>query len=427
LNKEITNWLRPLVFMFFAPAQSVNEVSDRASFGAALLVTVLSQTIYDLFTKWLSIGNDFSNPSMPISALLSSVFSTLFIALIFIPAIIFFTNLLERRGSFRVVLQQEYIWVAAVEFYALSAASLASIPISWLINVTGVQANFVSHGMAKANELQQRMPPGITITPEFLSENLFKLLLLFFFGLWTIVATREMFRFSWVRSVIVLCLSVLVFMVFSSLVFTPMLLSPLLLLIFFLIIRGYFIEVSRVHREREAFKKNLEIATINPADASAHYNLGLWYLRHNRLEDARKHFERTIEIDPEEVDAYYQLGRLSRSQNKLPEAIAYFEQVVSRDHSHSQHEIWREVGATYNAAKQYEDARDALERFLSNRPLDPEGLYLMGCAQAGLGLRQQAVESMRACIEAVETSPAYRYRADKRWLRDAKQFLRSHG
>ena len=34
--------------------------------------------------------------------------------------------------------------------------------------------------------------------------------------------------------------------------------------------------------------------------------------------------------------------------------------------------------------------------------------------------------AMRACIEAVKTAPAYKYRTDKRWLNEAQQFLRTH-
>ena len=98
---------------------------------------------------------------------------------------------------------------------------------------------------------------------------------------------------------------------------------------------------------------------------------------------------------------------------------------MARDQSHSQHEIWREVGATYIAAEQYEDARNALEQFLEHRPSDPEGLYLMGRAHAGLGHRREAASSMQACIEAVKTAPAYKYRADKRWLNEAQQYLRT--
>src|SRR6185503_12109467 len=136
-------------------------------------------------------------------------------------------------------------------------------------------------------------------------------------------------------------------------------------------------------------------------------------------------FERAIQIDEEEIDAHYQLGRIARTQKRFADAIKNFEQVVARDRTHSQHEIWREVGATYIAAEQYEDARNALEQFLEQRPSDPEALYLMGRAHAGLGHNREATSSMQACIEAVKTAPAYKYRADKRWLNEAQQFIKS--
>jgi len=69
--------------------------------------------------------------------------------------------------------------------------------------------------------------------------------------------------------------------------------------------------------------------------------------------------------------------------------------------------------------------RDALQRFLDRRPSDPEGLYLMGRAHAGMGHGREAVEWMQRCVEAVRTAPAYKYRADKRWLNEAQQFLRT--
>jgi tetratricopeptide (TPR) repeat protein len=174
-----------------------------------------------------------------------------------------------------------------------------------------------------------------------------------------------------------------------------------------------------------AFKQNLEAATLNPADASAHYNLGLIHQQRGDLEAARERFERAVKIDENEIDAHYQLGRIARQQRRLPDAIQHFEQVVSKDPSHSQHEVWRDVGATYVEAGQYDDARNALEHFLEHRPSDPEGLYLMGRAHAGLGHRHEATSLMQACIEAVRTAPAYKYRASKRWLNEAQQFIKS--
>ena len=179
------------------------------------------------------------------------------------------------------------------------------------------------------------------------------------------------------------------------------------------------------HRAKAAFKQNLESATLNPADASAHYNLGLIHQSRGEFDTARERFERAVEIDPEEIDASYQLGRIARAQKRYADAIQNFEQVVARNPAHSQHEVWREVAATYIAAGQYEDARTTLEQFLEHRPSDPEGLYLMGRAHAGLGHNREATSLMQECIEAVKTAPAYKYRASKRWINEAQQFIKS--
>src|SRR5215208_7875563 len=82
------------------------------------------------------------------------------------------------------------------------------------------------------------------------------------------------------------------------------------------------------------------------------------------------------DLDANETDAHYQLGRIARAEGRLPEAIGHFGEVVARDDAHAQHEVWREVGATYLAANQFADARDALERFLDRTPFNYEALYL---------------------------------------------------
>jgi tetratricopeptide (TPR) repeat protein len=192
----------------------------------------------------------------------------------------------------------------------------------------------------------------------------------------------------------------------------------------FFLLRGYFTGIVSTQRARASFKQNLEAATINPRDSSAHYNLGLIHQTRGELDQARERFQRAIEIDTDEVDAHYQLGRIARAQNRLGEAIGHFEQVVQRDQYHAQNEIWREIGATYIGAGQFADGRDALEKFLDRRENDPQGLDLMGRAHAGLGDSQEAATSMQACIDAVKTAPAYKYRAEKRWLHEAQQFMK---
>jgi tetratricopeptide (TPR) repeat protein len=248
-----------------------------------------------------------------------------------------------------------------------------------------------------------------------------------FFLLWTLVGVREVFRLSWLRSVTVMIGGGVIMVLVSPMLalLGRFLASPFLLFMLFLLLRGYFGEVMSTQRARASFRQHLEAATLNPADASAHYNLGLIHLQRRELAEARERFARAVEIDAEEIDAHYQLGRISRMQDDAAGAIARFEQVVARDQSHAQHEVWREIGATYLSAGQYSDAHDALERFLDRRQADPEGLYLMGRALFGMGHTRDAAASMRACIEAVKTAPAYKYRAEKRWLNEAQQFLRT--
>src|SRR5438067_12580235 len=103
-----------------------------------------------------------------------------------------------------------------------------------------------------------------------------------------------------------------------------------------LLLRGYFTGIGSGQRARAAFKQNLEAATINPRDSSAHYNLGLIHQQRGELSEARERFQRAIDIDPEELDAHYQLDRIARAQGRLAEAIGNFEQVVLRDQFHAQ-------------------------------------------------------------------------------------------
>jgi tetratricopeptide (TPR) repeat protein len=239
------------------------------------------------------------------------------------------------------------------------------------------------------------------------------------------LALRVVLRLSFGRAIGVMAMgacSLLALPLIPRLLF--LLTSPLMLILVFILLRNIFGDVLSAQRSREHFKRTLEAATLNPADASAHYNLGLIYQQRGQLTEARERFARAIEIDADETDAHYQLGRIAREQGRLADAITHFEAVVQRDPEHSQHEVWREIGRTYFEAGQLEDARAAFERFLAKRPSDAEGHYRYGLTLKRLGLGDDAASEMRACIEAVRTSPTYKYRAEKHWMSEAEAFLR---
>ncbi|HSQ24647.1 MAG TPA: tetratricopeptide repeat protein [Pyrinomonadaceae bacterium] len=432
----MSDWLRYIAMIFYAPMRGMREVRDRGTLLPAIICAYVSQIVYLFTIEWLVGISLTARPQVIASNLFQAATSLLPIAIVLVPLLALTANMFDRRGSFGLVLQQEYASLASVVFYAFLAANLMTILISIFFHFSGVQAAYVASSMQSAEQIKSLFNFPVEVqrefearlgNPAFVAGSLFRTVKIAFLTIGTLEAVRKVFRLSLGRSLVVGFLSYAGAFILSpiwGLLFTRIIGSPFILLMLFLLLRGYFTGIVSNQRARAAFKQNLEAATINPRDSSAHYNLGLIHQQRGELSEARERFQRAIEIDADELDAHYQLGRIARAQDRMAEAIGHFEQVVQRDQSHAQNEIWREIGATYLGAGQYGDARDALEKFLDRRTNDPEGLYLIGRAYAGLGDQQEANSSMQACIDAVKTAPAYKYRTEKRWLNEAQQFLK---
>lgn len=430
------DWLRILLMIFYAPLRGMREARDRSSLAPIALIAVLSQVAFDFVTRRFG-----ATPLVPrghgfLSVLTEPAMPVMLIAVVLVPILALIANTFERRGSFRVVITQEYAPVAASLFYVLTAANIVGILLAAVFHYSGIQDQNIPNAIQQADRLRAMLPEGPEFTelverfknPAVISDQLFRMPRYFLFAIGTVVAVKDTFRMSSARALGVSFIAwfptTFLWPIVSSLLSSVMG-SPFLLFFLFMLLRGYFSDIMGSHRAKAAFKQNLESATLNPADASAHYNLGLIHQSRGELDAARERFERALKIDDGEIDASYQLGRIARQQKRYADAIQNFEHVVARDPAHSQHEIWREVAATYIAAGQFEDARMALDQFLEHRPSDPEGLYLMGRAHAGLGHKREATSLMQACIEAVKTAPAYKYRTSKRWLNEAEQFIKS--
>ena len=240
-----------------------------------------------------------------------------------------------------------------------------TILVSIFFHFSGVQAAYVASSMQSAGqikslfnfpvELQKEFEARLS-DPAFVGGSLFRTVKIALFTVGTLEAVRKVFRLTLVRSLAVVFVSYAGAFLLSplwGLLFTRLIGSPFILLMLFFLLRGYFSGIVSNQRARAAFKQNLEAATVNPRDSSAHYNLGLIHQQRGEFGEARERFQRAIDIDPDELDAHYQLGRIAREQNRPAEAIGHFEQVVQREQSHAQNEIWREIGATYLAAGQY--------------------------------------------------------------------------
>jgi tetratricopeptide (TPR) repeat protein len=327
----------------------------------------------------------------------------LFLIAVFVPACLLASSLIHRRASFSVLLRQEYAPLVSCALYSWAAAHLMMlIPALFLFQ------------------------PG-EADPAVI-EAVLKLVPLPYFVFLIVLGAHAVLRVGYGGAAGVVALGSLSLFALPLLPRLSFILtSPFLLILAIILLRNFLGDMVSSQRAREDFKRNLQAATLNPADASAHYNLGLIYQQRGQREEAKSSFKRAIEIDPDETDAHYQLGRIAREEGRLAEAISHFDAVVSRHPEHSQSEAWREIGWTYFQAGQYDDARAAFERFIARRPSDAEGRYRYGLTLHQLGKNDAAATEMRACIEAVRTSPAYKYRAEKHWASEAESFLRSQG
>lgn len=404
--------------LLWQPLTALRGLRDRAPFGTVALSAWLATFAYILTAAvaqtYAQGGRLLSLPQTRTtfywvanvqSAALNAALLLLFVGVLHIPFTIFLANLFERRGSFSVVLREEYAALASCVFAALAIACLMTLlpaaVISWQsawLSSDAVVGYFV---------LLLVMPVPI-------------------FAALLTLAVGVIFRIGWARAMVVTLLSFLSLfgLVVLLQAFALIFVSPFLVLLLVYFLRDKLDDFISVRGARRSFKQHLEMATLNPADASAHYNLGLLYQQRGELEPARQAFQRASEIDPQETDAFYQLGRIAREQGKLNEAIAQFEKVVRQAPNHSQYEIWRETGLVYFAAKQYPDALAMLDKFLAQRPSDAEARYWRGMTLARLGRETEAVQEMQSCIETVRVAPAYKYRTERRWLHQAQNFLR---
>jgi len=151
----MTDWLRFISMIFYAPFRGMREVRDRSSLLPAFICAYLSQLMYLFTVQWLAGDKSFlTRPSVIAGNLFAAAVSLLPFAIVFTPLIALIANLFDRRGSFGVVLQQEYASLASVIFYALIAANLVTILISIFFHFSGVQAAYVASSMQSAEEIK---------------------------------------------------------------------------------------------------------------------------------------------------------------------------------------------------------------------------------------------------------------------------------
>jgi hypothetical protein len=202
--------------------------------------------------------------------------------------------------------------------------------------------------------------------------------------------------------------------------------SPWLLYMVYQRFSGDISDIGGGLSQRQNFKRQLELATINPHDADAHYQLGLIYVQRRLPAEAEPRFRRALEIDPNEPETLYQLGRLLRHQEgRGEEARTLLEKGATIDPKLASHQVWRELGAVAFNAGQLDEALRYLAHYTAAREYDPEGLVLYGQALKKAGRTADAKAAFEQAVECVKGAPRFRRSELSRWEAQARQELRA--
>src|SRR5438045_9494161 len=213
----MTDWLRFIGMIFYAPVRCMREVRDRGGLLPAIISAYISQVIYVFAVQWL-VGNTsfLTHPQTIGSNFFQAATSLLPIMIVVVPLLALSANMFDRRGSFGLVLQQEYASLGSVIFYALIAANLIGILIAIFFHFSGVQAAYVASSAQSAAqlknafhfspELQQQLDRDLS-DPAFIAGSLFRTVTIGLFTIGAVECVRKVFRLALLRSIAVVLLS----------------------------------------------------------------------------------------------------------------------------------------------------------------------------------------------------------------------------
>jgi Flp pilus assembly protein TadD len=193
--------------------------------------------------------------------------------------------------------------------------------------------------------------------------------------------------------------------------------SPFLLYYAYILLGSDLRSLGEGLRARQHLRQQLDIATTNPRDGDAQYQLGLIYQQRHQYDEAKRRFARAAEIDGREADPLFQLGRIALDEERFDDAIELLTRAAALDDKCCSSEVWRDLGVAYFRSGRWEEARLALSRFVDRRSYDPEGLYWYGKSLLALGRTNEARQQFEQCREAVETMPKNRRRQLAKWKR----------
>jgi len=392
----VANHLKALFLLYVNPVGAVGQILDRGKLWVAIVAAlVVSVSVHFADVPMRGAG----------SALLRFISFTpggylaplVIVAIALVPAIILCRTIFG-YGSFSVLISSDYVPLLMCAYTAWAAAYL---PLAAL----------------RATEL------------DWVSTPLVYLVVNAYFAILVAFSVRTIYGTGFPAAIGITALAWMVAVFATGAVgfLGPapyFLMSPFVLYYLYAMFGSDVRSLGQGMRSRQHFQEQLQIATNNPHDADAQYQLGLIHQKRRQYSEAISRFERAVEIDATFADAHLQLGVIAREQQRFEDAIRHLAKAAALDDKLAQNDVWRELGAAYFGAVQTNEAMTALAKYVERRPYDPEGLYWYGKSLAQLGRSAEAREMLGRAVEAANTMPSNRRALVRRWGRQAQAELR---
>ncbi len=340
----------------------------------------------------------------PRSGLLGSLFqlnliqALLFLALVYVPAVICLSNAFAGDGLGFSFSRDEYQTHVSVFFPLWGVLFLEATFVQWMV------PGFLNLGIVE------------------ISFGLLALILIMVvYTVWAIkqtnyisgVAAFGVFVLSWFTLPLFFILTMFLFAL-------PLFIMIPVVYLALQRFRGHFAGRAR----EQEFQEHLRSLTVNPQDADAHHQLGLIHFKRGNLNAALSYFETASKIDPQDSDYHYYLGRVFEANGDWSRAREEYEETYRLNPEYGLRDILREVGKGYLHTGRLDKALEFLQFFLRSRSSDPEGRYWLAVALKKLGKTNEMRTELNTILNQARLNPRFFRKENRRWLYQARMLLR---
>jgi tetratricopeptide (TPR) repeat protein len=151
-------------------------------------------------------------------------------------------------------------------------------------------------------------------------------------------------------------------------------------------------------RERldDAFKEFQITLRLRPEDEEAHYNIGLAYYRKGRLDEAIKEYKEAINLNSEYIEAYNNLGLAFLDLRMFDKAIKEFETALRLKPDYAG--VHNNLGLSYAMKGQFDEAIEEFQITLRLNPYYGDAHNNLGAAYLDLGMFGEAIKEFKAAL-----------------------------